>query len=157
MFDVILDRDGVLNEDLACVYRVEDFRIPDGVVEGLAILRDAGARFSVATNQSGIAAGKYTEDDMRRFNDHLVQEYMTHDITFAAIAFCPHGRDVVGCNCRKPKTGMLDQIEAKIGPIDWKGAWVIGDKPSDSNMILSKGGCAVLLRVGPYNAAAHKK
>ncbi len=146
MFDVICDRDGVLNVDTGYVHRIEDFAIPEGTIAGLTLLRDAGARFSIATGQSGIARGIYTEDDMRKFHEHLIREYATHGIEFAAIVFCPHHPEVSDCECRKPKTGMLDQIEAVIGPINWQSAWGIGDKPSDSEMVLSKGGRAVLLK-----------
>lgn len=156
MFDVICDRDGILNIDRAYVHRIEDFAIPDGVIDGLTLLRDLGARFSIATGQSGIARGKYREEDMHRFNDHLLEQYRQYGIEFAALAFCPHHPDVSDCECRKPKIGMLDQIESKIGPIDWASVWGIGDKPSDSQMILSKGGRAVLLRVGPHNVQAQK-
>lgn len=156
MFDLICDRDGVLNVDRAYVHRIEDFAIPDGVIEGLTILRDVGARFSIATGQSGIARGKYTEEDMRRFNEHLLEQYRQHGIEFPAVAFCPHHPDVSDCECRKPKAGMLDQIESQIGPIDWASVWGIGDKPTDSQMILSKGGRAVLLRIGSHNAEAQK-
>lgn len=145
MFDVICDRDGVLNVDVGYTHSIEDFAFPEGAVAGLTILRDAGARFCIVTGQSGIAQGMYTEDHMHEFNLHIQDEYRRHGIEFAAIVFCPHYPAVLDCNCRKPKTGMLDQIEAKIGPINWESAWGVGDKPSDSEMILSKGGRAVLL------------
>jgi D-glycero-D-manno-heptose 1,7-bisphosphate phosphatase len=152
MFDIIFDRDGILNVDIGYTYRIEDCVLPDHATEALILLRDAGARFSIATGQSGIARGKYTEEDMKKFNKYLLEQFTPHGITFAAIAFCPHHPDITGdCDCRKPKTEMLRQIEKSIGPIDWPRAWGIGDKPSDAEMILAMGGRSVLVRSGPHN------
>lgn len=152
MFDVFLDRDGTLNVDTGYVSRVSDFSFTPGCVQALQVLRNAGARFSIVTGQSGIARGKYTEDEMHAFNAHLVEQLNAFGINISAIAFCPHHPKVSDCDCRKPKTGMLQQIEQKLGRIDWKSAWGIGDKPTDSEMMLAMGGKAVLLRPGPHNA-----
>ena len=146
MFDIILDRDGPVNVDVGYTHKVSDFRFSEGTVAALQQLRDAGARFSIATGQSGIARGMYGEQEMAAFNDYLIAMLKRQGISIVALAFCPHHPKVADCECRKPKTGMLDQIEAKIGSIDWSQAWGIGDKPSDSHMILAKGGRAVLLR-----------
>lgn len=152
MFDVILDRDGILNVDVGYTYRREDFLLPPRAIEALVLLKNAGARFSIATGQSGIARGKYTADQLHDFNEHLVKYYADQGITFAAIAFCPHHPDISGdCPCRKPKLGMLQQIEKQIGPVDWPHAWGIGDKPSDAEMILAIGGRSVLVKSGPHN------
>lgn len=152
MFDVILDRDGILNVDVGYTYKVADFRFPDGTIGALQQLRDAAARFSIATGQSGIARGKYTVQAMEAFNRHLIQQLGVHGIKIAAIVFCPHYSKISGdCACRKPKTGMLKQIDTQIGPVNWSRAWGIGDKPSDSQMILAMGGSAVLVKSGPHN------
>ena len=90
MFDVICDRDGVLNVDVGYAHRIEDFAIPEGAVAGLTILRDAGARFFIVTGQSGIARRMYAEEQMHAFNRHLQEQYRQHGIEFAPIAFCPH-------------------------------------------------------------------
>ncbi len=156
MFDVILDRDGTLNVDTGYVFRVSDFSFTPGCVQALQALRDADARLSIVTGQSGIARGKYTEADMHAFNAYLVEQLHASGIKVAAIAFCSHHPKVSDCDCRKPKTGMLQQIEQKLGGIDWKSAWGIGDKPADSEMIIAMGGRAVLLRPGPHNAPTGK-
>lgn len=151
MFDVILDRDGVLNVDAGYTYRVEDCVLTDRAIEALTILRDSGARFSVATGQSGIALGRFTESEMHAFNRVLVDQLAKHGITFAAIAFCPHHPSVSDCECRKPKLGMLREIGSKIGTIEWERAWGIGDKPSDAEMILAIGGRSVLVKSSSHN------
>lgn len=152
MFWVILDRDGLLNVDYGYTYQLEKCHLTDGIVEALQLLRDAGARFAIATGQSGIDRGKYKEADMEAFNEKLIGQLTPHDITIEAVAFCPHHPKISGdCECRKPKTDMLRQIEAQVGSIDWSKAWGIGDKPSDSEMMMTMGGSAVLLRSGPHN------
>lgn len=151
MFDVILDRDGILNIDTGYTYRVEDCVLTEGAIEALTQLRDSGARLSIATGQSGIALGKFSESEMHAFNQVLVEQFAKHGITFAAIAFCSHHPSVSDCECRKPKLGMLREIESKIGQIDWQRAWGIGDKPADAEMILAIGGQSVLVKSGPHN------
>lgn len=157
MFDLIFDRDGILNIDVGYTYRIEDFTLPDSAVAALCLLRDVGGRFSIATGQSGIARGKFSEADMHKFNQHLLKQYATHGISFAVVAFCPHYPAITGdCECRKPKVGMLRQIEAQIGPIAWKQAWGIGDKPFDAEMMLTIGGQSVLVRSEPHNNRARE-
>ena len=90
------------------------------------------------------------------FNQHLIDKLEKHDITIAAVTFCPHHPEISGnCACRKPATGLLDDIEKQLGEkIDWTLAWGIGDKPADSQMMLTKGGRAVLIASGPRNNTA---
>lgn len=157
MFWVILDRDGLLNVDYGYTYQLDTCHLTDGIVEALQRLRDAGAQFAIATGQSGIDRGKYTEADMHAFNQNLIGQFTPYGIAFETIVFCPHHPDISGdCPCRKPKTGLLRQIDTHVGPIDWSAAWGIGDKPSDSEMLITMGGRAVLLRPGSHNAPAGK-
>ncbi|MEK7499226.1 MAG: HAD-IIIA family hydrolase [Patescibacteria group bacterium] len=152
---IVLDRDGVLNIDVGYTHLIEDFKLGPNVVEGLTVLKDLGFKFAIATGQSGISKGKYTLDVMHAFNNHLVEELAKHGFTVDAFVFCPHDKGE-GCTCRKPGIGMLEQIEAKIGPIDWASSWGIGDKPADSKMILTMGGNAVLVESGEHNNSTGK-
>jgi D-glycero-D-manno-heptose 1,7-bisphosphate phosphatase len=157
MFDVILDRDGTINVDHGYTFRVEDFVFTENCIKGLLLLKEAGARFSIVTGQSGIARGKYTEEDMHKFNQHIEGLLREAGIEIAATVFCPHHPEISeDCDCRKPKTGMLKQIEQKLGTIDWSNAWGIGDKPADAEMILSMGGHSILLESGPHNNTTGK-
>lgn len=155
-FYVVLDRDGVVNVDVGYTHKIEDFQFAPGTLEGLALLKSLGAQFVVATGQSGISKGRYTVETMHAFHEHMLTELAKHDIQIDAIAFCPHDKGE-GCACRKPGIGMLEQIEEKIGKIDWSRAWGIGDKPADSKMILTMGGSAVLVESGAHNNAAGKE
>lgn len=151
MFDVILDRDGTLTIDTGHTYRLEDCILVDRAKEALRLLQSVGARFSIATGQSGLAKGLYSEADMHAFNARLLEQCKEGGISIAAVEFCAHHPESSPCDCRKPNTGMLRRIEQKIGPIDWKQTWGIGDKPADAQMILTMGGRSVLLRPGPHN------
>src|SRR5207247_1655325 len=77
---VFLDRDGTLTHDTGYTYRVEDFRLLDHVVEGLRLLQALGFPLIIVTNQSGIARGRYTEADMHRYNNHLLQQLQAEGI-----------------------------------------------------------------------------
>jgi D-glycero-D-manno-heptose 1,7-bisphosphate phosphatase len=131
-----IDRDGVINEERNYVYRIEDFVLLPGVVEGLTLLRDAGFLLIVVTNQSGIAKGYYKLADMERLHDHMRSTLAGNGLKIDAIYFCPHhplgsvsGLDV-DCPCRKPAPGMLLQA-ARDFDIDLKSSVLIGDKLSD--------------------------
>lgn len=126
-----LDRDGTINIDHGFVHRVEDWQLTEGAAKGIETLRNAGFRIAVVTNQSGVAAGLYTERDIETLHAHMQRELAGKGAHIDAIAYCPHARDT-SCECRKPGTGMATQIERQLGrSINYAGSWTIGDKPSD--------------------------
>lgn len=126
---IFLDRDGVLNEDRTdYVYRVEDFIIPDGVVEGLRRLKEAGYMLIVVTNQAGIAKGLYTRDDVMRCHNYLQEQCgnLIDDIYYS-----PHHPDYTTRSLtRKPESLMLEKAIAKYN-IDVSKSWMIGDALRD--------------------------
>ncbi|MCX8175099.1 MAG: HAD family hydrolase [Candidatus Micrarchaeota archaeon] len=134
---IILDRDGVLNEDKGYVHKVEDFRLYPGVVEGLKLLKGRYL-FFIITNQSGIGKGYYTEEDFHNFNNHLVSELGRHGIKIERTYYCPH-RQEDGCDCRKPSLKYAAKIASEYG-VELEKSWVVGDHPSDIEMG-KKAGC----------------
>jgi D-glycero-D-manno-heptose 1,7-bisphosphate phosphatase len=126
---VFLDRDGVLNEDRTdYVYRVEDMVIPEGVSEGLQLLKQAGYMLIVITNQAGIAKGLYTREDVMRCYEHL-QERCGNVID--DIYYCPHHPDYdTRSLLRKPDSLMLEKAIAKYN-IDIQNSWMFGDALRD--------------------------
>lgn len=127
---IFLDRDGTINKDRDYVYLVEQWEWTPGAQEALKKLQSAGYTLTIITNQTSIGHGFYTLEDMHRLNEYMRSELEKVGVQLAAIAFCPHRKDA-GCDCRKPKTGMAKQIEAKIGPIDYAASWTVGDKDKD--------------------------
>lgn len=131
-----IDRDGVINEERNYVHRIEDFVLLPGVAQGLALLRDAGFRLIVVTNQAGIARGYYDQSAMDRLHDHLRDQLALQCVALDAIYFCPHHPSgsvkelAFECDCRKPAPGMLLQA-TKDFDLDLSASVLIGDKLSD--------------------------
>jgi D-glycero-D-manno-heptose 1,7-bisphosphate phosphatase len=126
---IFLDRDGVLNEDrVDYVYRIEDMIIPEGVVEGLQLLKEAGYLLIVVTNQAGIAKGLYSREDVLKCHNYL-QQLCGHLLD--DIFYCPHHPDYTTRSLlRKPDSLMLEKAIAKYN-IDIKNSWIIGDALRD--------------------------
>ncbi len=131
-----IDRDGVINEERNYVHRISDFVLLPGAIEGLILLRDAGYRLIVVTNQAGIARGYYEQDEMDRLHDHMRELLAEQGVSLDTIYFCPHHPQgsiehlAIECNCRKPSPGMLLQA-AKEFDLDLASSVMIGDKLSD--------------------------
>jgi D-glycero-D-manno-heptose 1,7-bisphosphate phosphatase len=131
-----IDRDGVINRELHHVYRVEDFHVLPGVVEGLRSLAAAGYRLVVVTNQGGIAKGLYSQDDYQHLTQHMRQWFAARGVEFAGVYHCPHhpGGSVMpwaqACTCRKPEPGLLLQAASELD-LDLARSVMVGDKVSD--------------------------
>ncbi|MBK3516915.1 D-glycero-alpha-D-manno-heptose-1,7-bisphosphate 7-phosphatase [Carboxylicivirga marina] len=129
---VFIDRDGVINNDEGhyYIYKVKDFKLNPGIIEGLQTLQDAGYKLFVITNQSGVAKGEYTEDDVEIIHGHFLQMMFDNDIRITDIYYCPHHDSVEDCDCRKPKPGMIEQAIDEH-QIDKKASYLIGDSDRD--------------------------
>ncbi|WP_300528878.1 HAD family hydrolase [Maricaulis sp.] len=150
-FLVLLDRDGTINVDKHYLADPDGLELLPRAVAGLKAMQDAGAVLTIVTNQSGVGRGYFDLATAHAINDRLVELLKPHDITIRHIAMCPHAPDE-DCDCRKPKTGMADQIARETG-LDLTQAWVIGDKASDVQLGLNIGGRSLL--IGPANAPDH--
>ena len=145
-----LDRDGTLVRDPGYVHRVEDYQLLDGVVEGLTLLRDAGYRFAILTNQSGIGRGHFSEADFERFQQHLVRDLESRGIRIDRTFHCPHAPEQ-GCACRKPRAGMLEQAARELDA-DLPHSWMLGD--SDADVGLARNGDIGMVRIQPETEGA---
>ncbi len=131
-----LDRDGVLNDDRGYVHRVADFHWLPGAVQACKRLQDAGYALVVVTNQSGVARGMYTLDDVDTLHAHLRRELAAAGVAPTGIYCCPHLPTAevaayrLDCNCRKPKPGLLLQAMAEHG-LDPSQSLLVGDRASD--------------------------
>jgi len=137
---IILDRDGTLIEDKNYVYKIEDFELLPGVIEGLKSLREKFL-FFIVTNQSGIGRGYYSIQDFHNFNNHLLEILKKEKINILKTYFCPHIKED-NCEYRKPNTKYIDKIINDFN-VDIKNSWMIGDHPSDIQFGI-KGGCKTI-------------
>ena len=131
-----IDRDGVINEELDYVHRIEDFHLLPGVIDGLRLLREHGFALVVVTNQAGIARGLYTEADYQALTAHMKALLEAQGAPLAGVYHCPHhptagvGAYRIDCSCRKPRPGMLLQAAQDLG-LDLSRSVIVGDKHSD--------------------------
>lgn len=127
---VILDRDGVINYDSPhYIKSPAEWRPIPGSLAAIARLNQAGYQVVVATNQSGIARGYYDVAALEAIHAKMQQQLASVGGRLAGIFYCPHGPQE-GCECRKPKPGLLQQIAATFH-VDFKQAWFIGDSGRD--------------------------
>ncbi|MCA1768442.1 MAG: D-glycero-beta-D-manno-heptose 1,7-bisphosphate 7-phosphatase [Halomonas sp.] len=128
---VILDRDGVINQDSDEYVKTLTEWIPyPSAINAITRLSRAGWTVAVATNQSGIARGYYDEVTLNRMHAELNRLVNEGGGRIAHIAWCPHSPDE-GCSCRKPLPGLLEQIRVALGMRDLKGSWMVGDSMRD--------------------------
>lgn len=142
-----LDRDGVINRALIrdlkpySPRRLEDFRVLPGVPQAVGRLKQAGLLIIVVTNQPDIGNGFVTDSVMAEMHDRLRAQVPVDDIRM-----CPHSQ-TAGCDCRKPKTGMLLAAAADYG-IDLKASFMVGDRFSDMLAGAAAGCYTVFVRRG---------
>ncbi|MDP7014682.1 MAG: HAD family hydrolase [Pirellulaceae bacterium] len=146
---VFLDRDGTINVDHGYVSTIERWEFVDGAIQGMKLLQDNGFALAVVTNQSGVAAGRCTEQDVERLHQFMCEQLAQAGVTVDAIAYCPHSADA-GCRCRKPQTGMAEAIRNSLQEsVDYDSSWMIGDKIADVEFGRGIGVQTALLR-SPY-------
>lgn len=144
---VILDRDGVINQDSdAYVKSVEEWIPIPGSAAAIARLCKAGFQVAIATNQSGLARGYFSQHDLDAMHAKMSSLIEAEGGSLAHIAWCPHGPDD-GCDCRKPLPGLIDQIEKALG-ISAHGAPMVGDSQRDLEAGIARGCVPVLVRTG---------
>ena len=133
---VFLDRDGVINIDNHYVYKWEDFEFTPFAINAMKDLKSSGFKLIIITNQSGIARGYYTEEDLFELNNKMKDYLKNYGVDILDIYYCPHLpnakllRYAINCECRKPKPGMIKKAALDYN-IDLKSSFLIGDKMSD--------------------------
>lgn len=145
---VILDRDGVINEDSDnYIKSLDEWKPYPQAIDAIARLSKTGWTVAVATNQSGIARGYYDTSVLARMHETLCQRVQAAGGKIAHIAYCPHGPDDE-CACRKPKAGLLEQIQHALNLASLEGAWMVGDSLRDLQAGRAMGCHPVLVRTG---------
>lgn len=144
---VVLDRDGVINEDSALHIRSpSDWRPIPGSMRAIGLLTRAGITVSVATNQSGIGRGLFDRRALYAINRKLRRHAAREGGRIGRIAYCPHTPDD-GCTCRKPEPALLYTLAAHAGTTT-NEVCVVGDSERDIDAALAAGSRAVLVRTG---------
>jgi len=144
---VILDRDGVINHDSDAYVKSADEWIPiPGSIEAIADLHRAGFTVTVATNQSGLARKLFNLEQLQAMHHKMSELVVAAGGQLAGIFYCPHGPQQ-GCDCRKPKPGLIDAIEREL-QVSAAGAYLIGDSLRDLEAGLQRDCIPILLRTG---------
>lgn len=144
---IILDRDGVINEDSDGFVKNADEWIPiAGSIAAIARLSKAGFTVVITTNQSGIGRGLFGEAELESMHHKMRALVKKAGGEIAAIYFCPHHPDEQ-CDCRKPKAGLITMLEQDFS-ISAKGAITIGDSLRDLEAGIAKGCTPILVKTG---------
>lgn len=144
---VILDRDGVINYDSDAYIKSPEEWIPiPGSLEAIANLTHAGFTVTVASNQAGVARGLFDLDALAAIHRKMQAAVEQGGGELAGIFYCPHGPDD-GCDCRKPKPGLLKQIAQRFG-VSLRGVPAVGDSLRDIEAAESVGARPLLVRTG---------
>ncbi|MDH1264898.1 D-glycero-beta-D-manno-heptose 1,7-bisphosphate 7-phosphatase [Pseudomonas sp. GD03944] len=152
---LILDRDGVINQDSdAYIKSLEEWIPIPGSIEAIARLSKAGWTVAVATNQSGLARGYYGPEALEAMHARLRELVAEQGAEVGLIVHCPHGPND-GCDCRKPKPGMLRQIAAHYG-VSLDGVWFVGDSSGDLEAACTVDCQPVLVKTGKGMITAGK-
>jgi D-glycero-D-manno-heptose 1,7-bisphosphate phosphatase len=144
---IILDRDGVINQDSSNFVKSADEWIPiPGSIRAVAALSEAGYTVTIASNQSGLARGRFDRAALRAMHRKLRRLVSRKGGRIDRIVVCPHGPND-GCSCRKPKPGLLHRLgryyETGLG-----GVPVVGDSLRDLQAAASAGARPILVRTG---------
>ena len=150
---VVLDRDGVINEDSGeFIKSVAEWRPIPGSLEAIAALSRAGYRVAVVTNQSGVGRGLFSEETLGLIHAQMSAAVSDAGGQLAGVYYCPHHPDA-NCDCRKPKTALLRRLEHDLG-VSLEGVPFIGDRVSDIGAADAVGARAILVRTGTGAATA---
>ncbi len=144
---IILDRDGVINYDSDAFIKTPDEWKPiPGSIEAIAHLTQAGYRVVIATNQSGISRGLLDMVTLNAINDKMCKAVNQAGGRIDAMFFCPHA-STDKCNCRKPATGMFEEISDRFG-LELNGVPAIGDSFRDLQAAAKVGALPILVLTG---------
>ena len=140
---IILDRDGTIIVDHGYLDDPQRIAFLPGALEGLRQWHEGGHPLIIVSNQSGIGRGRLTAAQVLAINERLQQLLTAAGAPLAGIWFCPHAPEE-GCECRKPKTRLVQEAAAQLG-FEPAQSVVIGDKSSDIELGERLGAVTMLL------------
>lgn len=147
---LFLDRDGTINVDYNFVHTPEEWTWCDGALDALKWMNEKGFTIIIVTNQSGIARGRYSEEDVDRLHQWVDQELHKRDLTIDDWFYAPHHpehdpEEAYAPEDRKPGIGMFEKAAAKHN-IDFSRSYMAGDKLTDLQPALQLGMTAFFIR-----------
>lgn len=146
---IFIDKDGTLIRDIPYNVDPDLIDLEDNSIEGLKLLCKRGYKLIVISNQSGVARGYFSEEDLYAVEERLRSMLETFGIQLSGFYFCPHYPNgviheyAIDCYCRKPMPGMLLQA-AEANDIDLSNSWMIGDILNDIEAG-NRAGCKTIL------------
>jgi D-glycero-D-manno-heptose 1,7-bisphosphate phosphatase len=144
---IILDRDGVINQDSdQFIKSPEEWKPIPGSLDAIARLNQAGYRVVVATNQSGIGRNLFDMATLNTIHDKMHRAVSAAGGRIDAVFYCPHAADST-CSCRKPKPGMFEDIGRRFN-VPLNGVPAVGDSPRDLAAATAIGATPILVRTG---------
>lgn len=133
---LFLDRDGVINLDVAYPHKPEQIVFVDGIFDLCRKALAKGYIIIVVTNQAGVAKGYFSEEDVKKLHTWMNEQFLKESITITAFYYCPYHKNGTvalykkDSDCRKPRPGMFVRA-AQDWDIDIASSLMIGDKNSD--------------------------
>ena len=150
---VFLDRDGVINEEVDMLYRMDQLRLVPGVSQAIGRLNSAGLPVVVVTNQPVVARGLCTEEELQGIHKELERRLNTEGAYLDAIYFCPHHEEAdlldyrKACPDRNPGTGMIQRATEEFN-CELGECFVVGDRTADIQMGKDAGCHTILVETG---------
>ena len=150
---VFLDRDGTINEQMGYVNHLSRFQLLPGVARAIRGLNEAGLPVVVVTNQSGLARGYFPESLLEAVHAELHRLLAREGAHLDGLYVCPHHPEAreerfrLDCDCRKPRTGLLERAAAELG-LDLGRSYMVGDRWSDLRCGAAVGATTVLVLTG---------
>jgi D-glycero-D-manno-heptose 1,7-bisphosphate phosphatase len=150
---VFIDRDGTINIEAGYIDHPDNFNLYPFVPQSIRLLNEHGFLVIVLTNQAGVGRGYFGEDNVETLHAKMRSELAKGGARLDAVYYCPHHtsskdpRYAVDCDCRKPRTGMVDKAVKDL-PIDKSRMFIIGDKMSDIKLGKKTGCRTYLVKTG---------
>ena len=155
---VFVDRDGTLIRDVGHLNRLEQVEVLPRVPEAIRLLHDHGLKVAVITNQSAVARGLLTEQELELIHQELRRRLAASGTTLDGIYYCPHhpteGFDPyrIPCECRKPNVGLATRAAVELN-LDLNRSYVVGDQLTDMELAARIGARGILIEAGDTQAA----
>jgi len=143
---VFLDRDGTIIHEKNYLRKIKEVKLLGGSARALRMLKDAGFKLIVVTNQSGVARGYLNIKKLKEIHRFLQKLLRKKGVKLDAIYFCPHGADS-RCLCRKPKLGMVNKAKKRFN-LDLRRSFAVGDHTKDFLLGQNMGGKGIFLLTG---------